>query len=112
MIGPSHGLGPWLLQRFSALYLALFIIYVLLSFLFNGPASYQEWRDWIGAPVMNIAAALFFLALVVHSWVGIRDVIMDYVPPLGLRIMLLALLATGLLGCLLWSWKILLPAST
>jgi succinate dehydrogenase / fumarate reductase membrane anchor subunit len=110
-MGSSQGLGPWLLQRFSGLYLALFFIYVILGFLLCGPESYQEWRDWIGAPGMNIAAGLFFLALAIHSWVGIRDVILDYVPPVGLRITVLVLLAVSLLGCLLWSWRILLLAA-
>ncbi len=110
-MGPSQGLGPWLVQRFSGLYLAIFFIYVILWFVLGGPESYQEWRDWIGAPGMNIAAGLFFLALVTHSWVGIRDVIIDYVPPIGLRITLLVLLAVGLMGCLLWSWRTLLLAA-
>jgi succinate dehydrogenase / fumarate reductase membrane anchor subunit len=110
-MGSSQGLRPWLLQRFSGLYLAIFFIYVILRFALNGPESYQEWRDWVGAPGMNIATGLFFLALVTHSWVGIRDVIMDYVPPIGLRITLLVLLAVSLIGCLLWSWRILLLAA-
>ncbi len=110
-MGPSQGLSPWLVQRFSGLYLAIFFIYVILRFVLSGPESYQEWRDWVGAPGMNIAAGLFFLALATHSWVGIRDVIIDYVPPIGLRITLLVLLAVGLIGCLLWSWRILLLAA-
>jgi len=109
--GQSHGLGPWLLQRFTAVYLTVFCFYVIPRFLFAAPESYQEWRDWIGAPGMNIAAALFFLAMVLHSWVGVRDVIMDYVHPTGPRVLLLSLVIGGLTACLLWSWRVLLLAA-
>jgi len=110
MIGHSQGLSTWLLQRFTAIYLALFLFYVILRLLFASPASYQEWRDWIECPLINIASALFFLALTMHGWVGMRDVIMDYVKPTALRVSVLVLVAFGLLACLLWSWRVLLLA--
>ena len=33
-----------------------------------------------------------------HAWVGLRDVTLDYVNPLGVRIAVLALIALALLG--------------
>ena len=33
---------------------------------------------------MSLATAVFFVALLAHSWVGVRDVIMDYVHPVAL----------------------------
>ena len=37
---------------------------------------------------MRIATLLFVLALALHAWVGMRDIFMDYVQPLGLRLAL------------------------
>lgn len=50
----------------------------------------------------------FFVALLLHSWIGLRDVLMDYVQPLPLRITLLVLLSFVLVGLALWVMKVLL----
>jgi succinate dehydrogenase / fumarate reductase membrane anchor subunit len=60
---------------------------------------------------MNIATAGFILALVAHAWVGMRDVILDYIKPVGLRLALLSLTAVLLAGSSLWALRSLLLAS-
>ena len=103
----ANGLRPWLLQRLSAAYLAGFLVFALFL-LAAGPApGYRAWHDWVAGPLVNTALALFFLALVIHAWVGARDVILDYVGPLFLRVALLVLMALMLLGSLLWSLRVL-----
>jgi succinate dehydrogenase / fumarate reductase membrane anchor subunit len=54
-------------------------------------------------PAISVAAAVFFAALLLHAWVGFRDVIVDYVHPLAFRLSMLALLGSGLLAIGLWS---------
>ncbi len=51
---------------------------------------------------MAIAAGVFFVALLSHMWVGLRDVLLDYAKPAGLRRVLLALVAAALLGLATW----------
>jgi succinate dehydrogenase / fumarate reductase membrane anchor subunit len=50
---------------------------------------------------------LFFLALLYHAWVGVRDIIMDYVKPTGIRLALQTLVGTALVFYLVWSVSIL-----
>jgi succinate dehydrogenase / fumarate reductase membrane anchor subunit len=102
------GLRAWLVQRVTAVYVLLFIVFLLFHFLLGAPHSYQAWRAWISNPGVSIAAAVFFAALLLHAWVGIRDVIMDYVHPLGVRVFTLALLGFGLLAIGAWVLRILL----
>lgn len=102
------GLRAWLVQRLTAVYIFLFIVFLLFHFLLDPPHSYQAWRAWVGNPVVSILAAVFFVALLLHAWVGVRDVIMDYVHPLGVRVSLLALLGSGLLAAGAWVLRILL----
>ena len=107
----THGLRTWLLQRISAVYLAVFLCYVLFHALRHGGHSYIEWQAWLTSPLMNIATAGFILALVAHAWVGMRDVILDYIKPVGLRLALLSLTAVLLAGSSLWALRSLLLAS-
>ena len=104
------GLRPWLLQRLSAVYLAAYTFYLLLHFSIRAPADYQAWQHWIASPVVSVSAALFFLALLLHVWVGLRDILMDYVRPLALRLTCTAILALGLSACGLWALRILWKA--
>lgn len=104
------GLHAWLLQRLSALYLAAYTVYLLLHFARQTPTDYQAWRNWVALPVVSIGAALFFIALLLHAWVGLRDILMDYVHSTALRLGLTALLLLGLAACGLWSLRILWQA--
>lgn len=102
------GLRAWMVQRFTAVYMLLFIVFALLRFLFNRPHSYDDWQHWVTIPFVLILTALFFVALLLHAWVGLRDVMVDYVRVLPIRVALLASLAFVLIGLGLWVLEILL----
>ena len=101
------GLRPWLLQRLSAVYLAIYTGYLFVHFIFHAPADYQAWQSWVTSPAVSVSAALFFLALLLHAWVGLRDILMDYVHPLAVRLFVTAMLILGLAACGLWALQIL-----
>jgi succinate dehydrogenase / fumarate reductase, membrane anchor subunit len=103
-----HGLRPWLIQRISAVYIALFIIYIAVTVAVSGDVSYQQWRDWLFHPLNTIAVGLFIIALLLHAWVGMRDIILDYIHHTLVRMLALMLVIAVLTGCALWSVKILL----
>jgi succinate dehydrogenase / fumarate reductase, membrane anchor subunit len=98
------------MQRISAVYLALFTVFIAFYFLLGAPASYAEWHAWMARPLVGMMWALFFVALLAHAWVGIRDVLMDYAKPTGLRLALLALLGLALIALGYWSLQVLLLA--
>ncbi len=111
MSGHTHGLRSWLLQRLSGVYLAIYLVYAIASVLQHGSYSYTEWHAWLVQPVMSIATAGFILAMLAHGWVGMRDVILDYVHHLGVRLMLLTLVGLMLVACGLWAVRVLLLAA-
>jgi len=103
----AHGLRAWLLQRFTAVYMAGFILFALARAWQAPLVTHAEWKDWVADPFVNLSIGLFVLALLLHAWVGIRDVIMDYVRHTGLRVSLLALVALTLAGSGLWLLRVL-----
>ncbi len=92
------GMGAWLLQRLTAVYLVVFTVWAGIRLALADPWSYAAWSGWLGEPVNAALAWLFGVSLLAHAWVGGRDVLIDYIHPLGLRLALLSLLAGWLLG--------------
>lgn len=106
----ASGLRAWFLQRLTAVFLGFYFIYLLLLFLFAPPAHHAAWQAWVAEPLNGTGLLLFVAALLMHSWIGFRDVLIDYVPIFPLRITLLSLLGVGLIACGLWSLRIILTA--
>lgn len=102
MTGPLSGSRAWLVQRLSALYLLGFLLYALVRLNADTPSTYDAWRAWIIAPGGSVAVLLLFIALLLHAWVGLRDVILDYVHSLALRGALLGLTAMGEIAVGAW----------
>ncbi len=101
------GLRAWLVQRASAIYLLLFILFFIGHFLFDPPRDFGAWRDWVAQPWIGVAILSAFVALLLHAWVGLRDVILDYVHPTGLRAGALGLLRGALVATGLWMFRLL-----
>lgn len=102
------GLRAWMLQRLSAVYLAGYTLWAAVWFLFHPVTDHTAWRALWAHPAMAIGAALLFIALLVHAWVGIRDVILDYVRVPLLRLALLALLWGWILVLAVWLVRLLI----
>lgn len=106
----ASGLKAWAIQRVTAIYLAVFFVVLLGKFSVSPPTNQLDWRLWVADPVIGIASLVFFVALLFHAWVGIRDVLMDYVKPITVRATLLALVGLTLVACGLWAAQILILA--
>jgi len=98
-----QGLKPWIWQRISALYLGVFLLYLIIALLQVDTLSYQSWVQWVSDPLNGSFLLIGFFMTAIHAWIGLKDVIMDYVHPLGLRILVMMLSALGLLVCLVWA---------
>ena len=107
----EHGLRDWLLQRVTAVYLGCYVIYLVVHFVRQPSHSYEQWQAWISHPLMAIVSAGFILATLLHAWVGMRDVVLDYIHPVGLRLILLFLMGLLLIGCGFWALRFLLLAT-
>jgi succinate dehydrogenase / fumarate reductase membrane anchor subunit len=101
------GLRAWLVQRITAVYMLLFIVFFLAHFVVDPPHSYPAWHGWMMSSGVSIVTTVFFAALLAHAWVGLRDVILDYVHAMVFRVGLLVLLGLGLTALGVWVMRIL-----
>lgn len=102
-----QGLRPWIIQRVSAVYIALFVVYFFVLMLVNNPFHETQWSNWVAAPFNNISLGLFLFAVLWHAWIGVRDIVLDYVPNVIGRLIVLTGVACVLLGSGMWGFKAL-----
>ena len=103
-----QGLRPWIIQRISAVYIAVYLLYLSISILVVEPfASAASWNTWVAYPGNNIGLGLFLIATLWHVWIGIRDVVLDYIPSVVTRMLVLTLVASVIFGSLLWGLRAL-----
>lgn len=98
----AQGMRAWLLQRLTAVYIAIYSLALIVWVLSNLPVNYDSWLALFSHPLMLIATVIFYLSLFVHAWVGIRDILVDYVKPSGVRFILLTSLAFFLTVMTTW----------
>ena len=84
--GAHYGLRDWLAQRITAVIMAVYTVIVLVVLLGGHPITFAVWRDLFAQGWMRVATLLFAVSLAWHAWVGVRDILMDYVKPDGLRL--------------------------
>ena len=107
VVGAHYGLGSWMVQRVSAVYMALYTLLFVALLLASDPLSYASWRALFAPGWMRFATFLFAASVLAHAWVGMRDIWMDYIKPVGLRFALEAATALLLIGCGAWALQIL-----
>jgi succinate dehydrogenase / fumarate reductase, membrane anchor subunit len=86
--GAHYGLRDWLAQRITAVIMAVYSVIAVVVLAFNNNITYSVWRDLFSQGWMRVATLLFAASLAWHAWVGVRDILMDYIKPDGLRLSL------------------------
>jgi succinate dehydrogenase / fumarate reductase membrane anchor subunit len=107
VVGAHYGLRDWLSQRITAALMALYTLVVVVQLLLPGPLGYEKWAGLFAAQWMKVATFVVIVALGQHAWVGLRDIWMDYVKPVGLRLCLQVLTMVWLVGCAGWALQVL-----
>jgi succinate dehydrogenase / fumarate reductase membrane anchor subunit len=108
-VGSTHrGLKPWLLQRLSALYMAFYVIYLVLWFCMDPITDYAGWRQWNGAGLNRLALGVFVFSALLHAWIGMRSVYLDYLKPLWLRFAVSVVTGGGLMVIGMWFAEVML----
>jgi succinate dehydrogenase / fumarate reductase membrane anchor subunit len=111
VVGAHYGTRDWLAQRVTAFLMAIFTITVLVRVLFTrGPLGYEQWAHIFAGQGMKMLTFATIVALLWHVWVGMRDVWMDYVKPVGVRLALQIFTIFYLVGCAGWAvqalWRV------
>ncbi|MFM9969917.1 MAG: succinate dehydrogenase, hydrophobic membrane anchor protein [Burkholderiales bacterium] len=107
VVGAHYGLRDWLVQRGTAVVMAIYTIIIGAWILIEPPVNYAAWKAMFSAGWMRVATLFFFVSLLLHAWVGMRDIVMDYVKPTWLRLSAHLVIILVLVAYAGWSVQIL-----
>jgi succinate dehydrogenase / fumarate reductase membrane anchor subunit len=107
VVGAHYGLRDWLAQRITAAIMAVYSVILVVVLMSESPIRYAVWKDLFAQGWMRVATLLFGVSLAWHMWVGVRDILMDYVKPDGLRLALQVMTLVTIAAYLGWTIQIL-----
>lgn len=105
--GARYGLKDWLVQRFTAVIMLIYSVGMLGWIIAQRPVEYTAWRALFDVSWMRYFTLLFAFSLFLHAWVGMRDILMDYLRPVRLRLPLQVVTIAALLIYSMWVVNIL-----
>ncbi|MBB1126424.1 succinate dehydrogenase, hydrophobic membrane anchor protein [Thiospirillum jenense] len=106
----ASGLKAWFMQRLTAAYLAVFSLYLIGHFAYAPAHHYSDLIQWLVTPAVFLGMLLFIPLLLIHAWIGGRNIAIDYLKPFTLRLGFLILFAALLFASGLWAGQALLRA--
>jgi len=110
IVGAHYGLKDWLAQRVTAVVMAAYTLIFVLVLLGSGQVTYGSWKALFAKGLMGLMpffTLLFVVSVLIHAWVGMRDIWMDYIKHTGLRLVLEVATVLWLVGCAGWAMQIL-----
>lgn len=111
-IGSRTGTGVWMVQRATALLLALALPVMGFKFLEALPLDFQAWQAWLSPVWVRVLLLLTAAVLALHAWVGMRDIFMDYLQCIAIRLLLLLGVMAVLISSVVWLAVILFGSSS
>jgi succinate dehydrogenase / fumarate reductase membrane anchor subunit len=107
VVGAHYGWRDWLVQRVTAVVMTLYTVLILGLLLWYGGLDFTAWKATFGNEAFRVASFAFMVALFWHSWVGVRNILMDYVKPVMLRLALQVAVIGALIGYTGWTIQVL-----
>jgi succinate dehydrogenase / fumarate reductase, membrane anchor subunit len=102
----GNGLKDWLIQRVTAVYFAVYSLFLLFYLLLHPHLQYETWHNLFQCLWFQVASIIALFALSLHAWIGVWTVTTDYVKCTVLRLSLQMGVLTWLLGQFIWGLMI------
>jgi len=106
-VGAHYGLRDWLSQRVTALVITLYTALILGIVLWHGGVDHAAWKAIFAGNAFRVATFLFMASLLWHAWVGVRNILMDYAKPFGVRLVLEIVVVCVLVAYAGWTIQVL-----
>lgn len=65
--------------------MAIYVLFFMAWLIVEQPASYEAWHTFMSPVWFRLMTFIFFICLFSHAWLGVRDVLRDYIFNLNLR---------------------------
>ena len=100
------GVRDWLVQRVSALIIAVYVIFMVGYFVLHPNLDYLVWQNLFSSTGMRVFSLLVLFGLVSHAWVGMWTISTDYLKSTFGRLFFQVIVFLVLAACLVWGIQI------
>jgi succinate dehydrogenase / fumarate reductase, membrane anchor subunit len=107
MMSQGTGLRDWLIQRFTAVFLGVYLVFFLVFLVKHPDLNYNDWRGLFSRFGVQIATIMALVSIGMHAWIGLYTVLTDYVKRVSWRYFLQALILLALFSYGVWGIMIL-----
>lgn len=102
----GNGLKDWLIQRVTAVYFAVYSIFLFGFLIWHPDLNFEQWHVLFANTIFQIATAIGLLALTLHAWIGIWTVTTDYMKCTVIRLSVQMMVVLWLLSQFIWGLMI------
>ncbi|WP_315708007.1 succinate dehydrogenase membrane anchor subunit [Brenneria uluponensis] len=83
-----NGIHDWLLLRASAIVIVLYVLYIVGFIVSANDITYEVWHGFFAMHLTKVFTLLTLFSILVHAWIGMWQVLTDYIKPLAVRLTL------------------------
>ena len=102
------GVYDWVIQRLTAVILAVYTLFLLGFVLATPELTYDVWKDLFSCTAMKVFTLATLISICAHAWVGMWTISTDYITgSTSLRFIFQLVMAGFLFTYLVWGIDIL-----
>ena len=101
-----NGVHDYILVRASAIVITLYIIYMIGFFAVSGDLTYEVWSGFFASTFTKVFTLLTLFSILIHAWIGMWQVLTDYVKPVAIRLGLQLVIVVALLVYVIYGFVV------
>ena len=107
VVGAHYGLRDWLVQRITAVVMVVWVVTFLGALLYYGGFDQASWRALWATPGFRLLSFAFLVSVLWHAWIGVRNISMDYLKPIAVRLTFQCVVVALLFAYAGWTIQVL-----
>lgn len=101
-----NGIHDFVLVRATAIIITLYIIYMIGFVATSGTLTWDVWTGFFTSAFTKVFTLLALLSILIHAWIGMWQVLTDYVKPLAIRMILQLIIVVALLVYVIYGFVV------
>ncbi|BDH46651.1 succinate dehydrogenase hydrophobic membrane anchor subunit [Salmonella enterica subsp. enterica serovar Choleraesuis] len=101
-----NGIHDFVLVRATAIVITLYIIYMVGFVATSGTLTWETWTGFFASAFTKVFTLLALVSILIHAWIGMWQVLTDYVKPLAVRMILQLVIVVALLVYVIYGFVV------
>ena len=101
-----NGVHDFILVRATAIVLTLYIIYMVGFFALHSEVTWGVWTGFFSSAFTKVFTLLALFSILIHAWIGMWQVLTDYVKHVATRLLLQLVSVVALLAYVIYGFVV------